>query len=62
MCRAYAEHYESDHTKEFLDQLAKMDVPYTLEVLKHPEVGELVRLALVSWRAGAGGPQAPEEV
>lgn len=42
--RAYADHYESDHTKEFLDQLAKMDVPYTLEVLKHPAaVGELHR-------------------
>lgn len=43
MHRAYAEHYEADHTQEFLAGLDKLDVPYSLEVLKHPDVGELVR-------------------
>lgn len=41
-CRAYADHYESDYTKTFLDQLDKMDVAYTLEILDHPDVKELV--------------------
>jgi hypothetical protein len=40
--RAYAEHYESEYTKDFLSQLDKLDVPYTLEILKQPEVGEVV--------------------
>lgn len=41
--RDYLEHYESDHTKDFLSQLNKLNVPWTIEVLEQPEdVGELV--------------------
>jgi quinol monooxygenase YgiN len=53
--RAYAEHYESDHTRAFLDALAKHDIAYELQVLAKPrDVAELVRCVCV---CGGGGGQ-----